>query len=93
MTTTTLRQTHKATGEWTNLAATITGAAGVSGFIKHLGGTDVEIIFGGAAQPTADMRGTPLSQYGEEYCAGASEIWVRGRFGASATLGFNVVEA
>lgn len=93
MATTTLRQTHMVTRSYSDLITSIPGAAGKSGFVKHLGGADVEIVFGGAGQPAAADRGTILRAGGEEWCeAGTANIWPRCSHGGIATLGFNVVE-
>lgn len=91
MPTTTLRQTHMATRTYSNLITSIPGAAGKPGFVKHLGGADVEIIFGGAGQPGDSVRGTILRAGGEEWCE-AANIWPRCPHGGTATLGFTVVE-
>lgn len=91
MVTTTLRQTHGVDGDYSDLTLSIPGAAGATGFIKHLGGVNVEIVFGGSEQPESDVRGTILPAGGEEW-GEASNIWVRCRHGGEATLGFNVVE-
>lgn len=91
MATTTLRQTHSVSGEYSDLVTSIAGAANSTGFVKHLGGADVEIIFGGDSQPASSMRGTLLSKGGEEW-GEAAHIWVRCPHDGVATLGFNVVE-
>ncbi|MGE4431902.1 MAG: hypothetical protein AB7E05_14295 [Sphingobium sp.] len=87
MATTTLRQTHSASAEYSDLTTSIPGAAGATGFIKHLGGTEVEIVFGGAEEPEATVRGTLLRAGGEEWCE-SDHIWLRCPHGGAATLGF-----
>lgn len=91
MPTTTLRQNHDATPEWTDLTTSIPGASGVAGFVKHLGGTAVEVIFGGDVPPPVNVRGVILLS-GDEEWGEAARIWVRCRPRSAATLGFQVVE-
>lgn len=89
MATTTLRQTHSASAEYSDLIISIPDAGGATGFVKHLGGADVEIVLGGAEEPDASVRGTPLRAGGEEWCE-ADHIWARCPHGGAATLGFIV---
>jgi hypothetical protein len=88
MVNTTLRTSHLVTEAYTDVITSIPGAADVSGFIRHLGGADIEIVMGGAAQPAPSVRGIPLSQGEEEPCE-ADHIWVKCRSGLSAVIGFD----
>lgn len=92
MPTTTLRENHEATPIWTDLTLSIPDAAGKDGFVKHLGGTTVEVIFGGDTRPPATIRGVIITEGGEEWGA-ADHIWVRCRPKSTATLSFQIVEA
>ena len=87
MATTTLRQTHMVTRNYSDLITSIPGAAGKSGFVKHLGGADVEIVFGGAPKPADSVRGSGLTVRGEEW-AETDHIWVRCPHGGGAVVGF-----
>lgn len=91
MATTTLRQTATVGATYSDLILSIPGAANKTGFVKHLGGADVELVFGGEDIPSASVRGTPLRAGGEEW-GEAARIWGRCPHGGTATLGFNVVE-
>lgn len=90
MTTQTLRQSHACGPDWTDLIASIPGAANADGFVKHQGGDSVHLILGGADRPDKDHRGIPLFMGGEEWSS-ADHIWARCPFGGSATLGFSLV--
>ena len=91
MPTETLRATHMVTQDYSDLVTSIPGAAGAGGFVRHLGGADVEIIKGGAVAPAETVRGIPLRDESEgEWCE-ADHIWVRCRRDMSAKLAFEVV--
>lgn len=87
MPTTTLRQSHPVTRTYSDLTSSIPGAANKSGFVKHFGGAEVEIVMGGATQPDLTVRGSILPARGEEW-AEADRIWVRCPHGGSAVVGF-----
>jgi len=91
MATTTLRHTATVGADYSDLTLSIPGAAGKPGFVKHLGGADVELVSGGDVMPTAAVRGIPIRAGGEEWTE-AAHIWARCSHGGAATLGFNVVE-
>jgi hypothetical protein len=88
MVTQTLRTSHLVTDVYTDVITSIPGAASANGFIRHLGGADVEIVMGGAGAPASTVRGIPLSQGDEESCE-ADHIWVKCRTGLSAVIGFD----
>jgi hypothetical protein len=88
MVTTTQRTSHAVTDSYTDIVTSIPGAAATPGFIRHLGGADVEIVMGGAGAPASTVRGIPLSQGEEEACE-ADHIWVKCRTGLSAVIGFD----
>lgn len=67
---------YTVTQVWTNLAATVTGAASVEALFQNIGSTPVQIAFGGASAPTTSsgiMLGTMDSVQGN-----AAQVWVRG---------------
>lgn len=87
MATTTLRAHHLVSKNYSDLIASIPDAAGKTGFVKHLGGAEVEIVLGGEDPPAATVRGSILPPRGEEW-AQAAAIWLRCPHGGEATVGF-----
>ena len=71
-----------ATGDWSELTATITGAASVDTVIQCLDaiGT-VDVVFGGASAPE-DATGIRLWP-GDSVQGNAANIWVRGNDGSA----------
>lgn len=91
MATETQRTTHSVNSDYSDLVGSIPGAAGAGGFVRHLGGADVEIVKGGDVAPAADVRGIPLRAGSDgEWCE-AAHIWVRTRHNLNAKLAFEIV--
>lgn len=91
MTTETLRATHTVTEDYSDLVTSIPGAAAVGGFVRHLGGADIEIIKGGADAPAETVRGIPLRAGSDGEWCDADHIWVRCRRDMSAKLAFETL--
>lgn len=90
MGTTTQRTVHIADDSYTDVITSIPGAANATGFLRHFGGNEVEIVKGGSTPPADDVRGIPLKERGDEWCE-ADHIWVRCRFDGTATIGFDLL--
>jgi hypothetical protein len=94
MTTTTLRSgndvaTHPVTSSFTDVTASISGAASMAGLLRNLSAAQVVVVKGGAAAPGSASAGELLDAFGAVYCD-TDHIWVRSQ-GSGVTLAFEVL--
>ena len=73
---------YTATATWTDLVATIGGAASVDLVLQNKGDSIVQIVFGGS-QPTDEDGGLYLARY-DSVQGNAAAIWLRGMDGSEA---------
>lgn len=75
---------YAVTTAWTDLAATITGAASVACLIQNLSDAPVQIVWGGASAPATTHSGVTLNKW-DSMAGTAAKIWVRAPNGATVS--------
>ena len=67
---------YPVTENWTDLAATITGAVSTACLLQNIGSTPVSVVWGGSSAPAAGTSGQKLAEY-DSSAGTAAKIWVK----------------